>query len=359
MTAKYLIWFLSMACIALAVGLGIRIYNSRYGGAPRQPVVENLEASSLTPREYLFDPPPMGGVPMSVKIWNRDVMDFADDAMGGKRLVEMIEREVSSWRPESVTSKLNNAGENEPVALSEHVFRILNASFEMHGKTEGVFNPACAPLIALWKEAARVDKVPDDAAVQARKQRSSLDLFQLDEEHKLCTRSAGGAKLDFGGIAKGYIIDATISFLQQRFVKEAVVTAGGDLRVIGTVSRTVGIRHPLKERGELYGYFYLHNSAAATSGNYERSYKIEGRNYGHIIDPRTGYPVKGPLSVTVIAPTCVDADGFATAIYILGAEEGRALADKYEGIEALILVEESGGSIRQVRTKGFPEILSL
>lgn len=357
MTVKHFIWFLSGLCIALACGLAFRFFKP--GPVNFKPGPVNNGELLKKNRVYHFDPPPMGGIPMSIKVWNRGPFEFGEvdkgDAHGSQALVEKLENDISSWRKASGVSRLNDAQTGEPVVLAVHAAVLMDRSLSLIGETGGAFNPLVGPMIKLWKDAAAAGAPPDQAAVDAAKALCRPDGIVLDLSAKTAAKNRAGARIDLGGVAKGYIIDKVAEFLMDRGAEAGIVTAGGDLRVFGDSVRKVGIRHPTDGRQALYGSFPLQQGGVATSGNYERSYVIAGKTYGHIIDPISGQPVAGPLSVTVIASDCTRADAFATAVFVLGAEKGLALAEKVNDVEALILVQEND-AIAMLKTGGFPEV---
>ena len=273
-------------------------------------------------------------------------------------LGEAIEREVSEWRPESATRAINRAAAGEAVAVPPHLAAVLRASFALNEVSGGVFNPALEPLFELWREAARRGREPSEEELAPLRPICSLSAFALEEDGALCRKLAGGARLGFGAIAKGYIVDKVVELLQARGVAAGIVDAGGDQRVFGgEVSRKIGIRHP-ERPSALYGYFYLARGAVCTSGNYARPHIVGKRTHGHIFDPRTFAPASGPLSVTVIAKDATTADGAATALFVLGKDEGLALLERLPGVHALFLHRE-GDAIRPYRSRDFPEVMPL
>jgi FAD:protein FMN transferase len=353
--------FLVGVCVALGAVAGY--YAVKYYRAQREaalPAAARPDALPAVANEisYWLSPPPMGGVPFEVKVWGRSPKDFLEDSQVCTDLVESLEREVSEWREESATSAINRAAAGEAVALPPHLAAILKASFALNERSGGVFDPALGPLIELWREAARRGKEPTEEELAPLRDICTLASFRLENDGSACRKLKAGARLGLGAIAKGYIVDKVVEVLQARGVAGGIITAGGDLRIFGsTISRKVGIRHP-EQKGRLYGYFHLTNGAVCTSGNYERPYVIGQKTYGHIFDPRSFAPTNGPLSATVLARDGITADGLATTMFVLGKDEGLALAEKLEGIEVLFLYRESD-AIRQYRTKGFPEVMEL
>ncbi len=353
--------FLLGICIALGAVAGfLAVKHFRAAGDAQIPPAFQTGMSPTGGRyiSYALSPPPMGGVPFELRVWDREPVPFIGDSQAAADLVEAIEREVSEWRPESAASAINRAAAGEATAVPPHLAVVLKASFALNEISGGVFNPALGPLIELWREAARRGKEPSEEELAPLRPICTMSAFKLEEDGAACRKLVDGARLGFGAIAKGYIVDRVVELLQARGVASGIVVAGGDQRVFGgAVSRKIGIRHP-ERPGALYGYFYLAQGAACTSGNYERPYVVGGKLYGHIFDPRTFAPTGGPLSVTVIAKDAITADGAATTLFALGKDEGMALLERLPGVHALFLYRE-GDAIRRYRSREFPEVMEL
>jgi thiamine biosynthesis lipoprotein len=169
-----------------------------------------------------------------------------------------------------------------------------------------------------------------------------------------------GFGLDLGGIAQGAVVDLLGAWLEQRGFRRYLVEASGDILIAGVKARgqpwTVAIRHPRRGQ-EFVGILKLgepgRKLAVVTSGDYERFFEQGGRRYHHILDPATGYPAMGLASVTVIAPTCTEADALSTAAFVLGPERGLALLESRPGVEGLLITERDGRLEARV-TSGFP-----
>ncbi len=360
-TASYIKIFLACMAGAVALGLIVGILRPHIQRLLRSgPPSDRLDAvpgyREGMPASYRFYP--LGGVPFELRTWGRDLRFFMGDSDTSERLVEEIERQVSSWRQESATSRINEAPAGVAVTLPDHIVRLMQAAVRLHELTAGAFNPAVGPAVGLWREAARRGTEPAPEEIAAVKDLCTLQAFTIDTERKTCTKTATGARLDFGGLAKGYIVDQIVAFLQGRGVTAGMVTAGTDARVFGgQVSRKVPIMHPEKKR-ILYGYLYLREGAVATTNLSAGSLRIGEKVYSHVIDPRTLRAASGLLSASVIAGDATTADGLATGVFVLGVEAGRRFVERLEGVEALFLVA-GDGEIRQIRTRGFPAVKDL
>jgi thiamine biosynthesis lipoprotein len=342
--------FLACVAVGMAVGLivtvGRRFVFQPVGPLPAGPS-EAVPGAGM-PVTYAFHP--MGGIRLELKLWGRDLRLFMGDSEESEKLVEEVERQVSSWRPESATSRLNGAPAGEEVPLSGHALALVMAAFKLNELTAGAFNPALGPGIELWREADRRGAPPSPEEIDRVRELCSMEAFAFDPEKKVVVKRRAGAKLDLGGVGIGYVVDQVVALLKARGAVSGMVTAGRDLRVFGgSVSREAVIPHPEKS-DVAYGYFYLPAGAVATAGT--------GTERGNVLDPRTLRPAAGTLSATVLAPDGTSADGLATALLVLGPEAGCRLVEQLAGIEALFLARE-GDEIRPVRTPGFPQVMDI
>jgi thiamine biosynthesis lipoprotein len=149
--------------------------------------------------------------------------------------------------------------------------------------------------------------------------------------------------LDLGGIAKGYAVDRALAVLKSKGVSSAIIDAGGNFYAMGKPRNrecwVSGIRHPIR-RDQIIARLAVTDCGVATSGNYERFVEIDGKKYCHIIDPRTGWPVEGMLSVTIVAETATAADALSTTVFVLGKEDGMDLIERLPGVEGMLLVQK-------------------
>jgi thiamine biosynthesis lipoprotein len=263
--------------------------------------------------------------------------------------VRTVEAQMSTWIDASPVSRLNRAPAGLTVELPAPVLTVLERSRVLHADTAGAFDVTCRPLIELWREAGQSGRLPSPAAVEAARQASSWSELVLLPGGARKQRPT--ARVDLGGIAKGYGIDRAIAAMRAAGVAGALVDIGGDLRVFGRPGGAatpweVKVRNPAGE-GTVATLRIL-TGAVCTSGDYARFVEIQGRRFSHIIDPRTGQPATAARSATVLAPDAMTADGWATALCVLG-ETG--LSRLPRGVEALLV---SGGpaSLRAVVTPG-------
>ena len=281
--------------------------------------------------------------------------DIQDEAL----LVEafgLIARYEALWSktiPTSDVSRINAAG-GAPVEVDPETVKILKTAREYSTLSGGVFDVTVGALTALWDVLGENPHIPDPADIE--KARGTVDFNNILLGENTVTLKNPAARLDLGGIAKGYIADAVRDLLVSRGVKSAIISLGGNVVTIGSNTNgkpwTVGVQKPFGEDGEYVGMLYVTDKSVVTSGIYRRYFMFDGVLYTHIIDPRTGYPVDNELdSVTIISARSHQGDGISAACMLLGVEEGKALIERLDGVSA-IFVKKDG---EVVLSEDFPE----
>jgi len=253
-----------------------------------------------------------------------------------------VERLMSSYREFSEISMLNRFGFWSAVPVGDETLHVLEASIEYSKLSGGAFDVTVGPLTKLWRSAAQDQVLPDDAAIDEALKSVGYQHLQIDGEAKTVRFVRPDMEVDLGGIAKGYAVDLALEELRRHGITAALVNAGGDIAAMGTPPSQdawrVGIQSPGKRGERLPDAIHLTEGAVATSGDYERYVEIEGRRFSHIIDPRTGRPVAHISSITVIASDAMRADALATALSVLGPEDGIKLAAQLDDVEAMFIL---------------------
>jgi len=232
---------------------------------------------------------------------------------------ETVEKELSYYKKDSFVSLINTTGYEAPVKVPRHVCKLIEKSIEFCKKTEGVFDITYKSEGILWKNDAK--EVPTQDQIAAKKDLVGVTRVEVDCMSGIVKTARKGVLIDLGGIAKGYAIDRAGDILKAHGKKDFIINYGGDMLVCGSKGKkkwTVGIKNP-ENNGRLlktlkFGSKDCHG--IATSGDYERFIEINGRKYSHIFDPRSGRPVKGSSSVTVVAKDSLTADVIATAVSV-------------------------------------------
>ncbi|NLE39630.1 MAG: FAD:protein FMN transferase [Pirellulaceae bacterium] len=278
----------------------------------------------------------------------------AERALGeAEAVLRRVEAKMSSWLAESEISRLNRAEAGEPVALSAESIAVLRLARDAVEPTGGAFDATCRPLIELWREAARADRLPSDEQIAAARGSSHWDQVELDD--RTATKRDATAQVDLGGIAKGHAIDRALAAVRAAGVEGGLVDVGGDVAVFGKPPKgsvwPVEVRNPFGPG--VLTRLQIVEGAVCTSGDYARGRMIEGRRYSHIIDPRTGRPARSAPSVTVMAPDAVTADIWATALSVLGPEGLERLPGDVEAI----LIKGSESDYKTYCTPGVFDLL--
>jgi thiamine biosynthesis lipoprotein len=268
---------------------------------------------------------------------------------------------LSEWKEGSQVAEVNRQAGTKAVAIGDELYGVIRAAHDLSRASNGAFDVTIGALWGAWDFEWRRPKVPTPAELRPRVAVIDYRKLELDDAKKTARLAEEGMKISLGGIAKGYIVDRASKVLRGRGFSNHLVVAGGDLYAAGRKGDRrwrIGVRHPGEKR--IYGTIELENEAMATSGNYERFFIKGGVRYHHILDPKTGQPARGLASVTTVAPTCLLADGYSTALFVLGEKRGLALAERTQGVDALLFRDESfdvvttGGLGDRVKPLGKP-----
>lgn len=264
--------------------------------------------------------------------------------------VESFEARFSRFRPDSLISKLNAGAGGEGVELDAEGESLFSLVDWYHWSTGGVFDPSALPLLKLWDYHNPDARVPSDEAVKAALERVGWKkVIHRDRTLRLPETGMG---VDVGGIGKEYAVDIVFQMGEARGFPSVHVNFGNDLRVSGPAPQggpwLVGLEDP-KQPGTCWGGVAVTRQAVTTSGDYMRFFKADGRRFGHILDPRTGWPVaNGCQSVTVVSNACTEAGILSTTAFILGAEAGLRFIQSWHQAEGCLWQGE-----QRIQTEGF------
>ncbi len=254
--------------------------------------------------------------------------------------IERIEMLISSWDDNSQTSLINmNAGITS-VKVDEELFQLIQRSLKISKLTLGVFDISYASMDRVWKFDGSMTEMPSEESITRSVERVGYSNIILDENDQSVFLKLKRMKIGFGGIGKGYAADKAKELLQKRGVKAGIINASGDLNAWGKQPDgkdwMVAIVNPLNKE-KVFSWLSVENSAVVTSGNYEKYIKLNGELYSHIIDPRTGYPSKGILSVSILTQSAELADALATSVFVMGVETGLDFINQLKGVECIIV----------------------
>jgi len=242
-----------------------------------------------------------------------------------------------SFHKENSQLQTINLSEEENFSIPTQYYEILQVSEQVYLNSDSLFDISIGTLTEIWDFDNEI--IPEEKEIHEAERYIGFNKITYSETEMY---KPYGMKLNFGGIAKGYIIDKVTDFLNRESLISGIINIGGDIRLFGQEKPLkVGIQHPRGERNEITGILKVKNEAIVTSGDYERFFISAGKRYHHIIDPLTGYPALKNVSVTVIAETAVIADAYSTAIFMMEREKAIQLANSIEGMEVLVLYLEN------------------
>ncbi|MER2997895.1 FAD:protein FMN transferase [Pontibacter populi] len=257
--------------------------------------------------------------------------------------IKRIEALISEWQPTSQTSAINRAAGSMPVSVDPELYDLIVRSIKVSKLTSGAFDISFAAAYKLWKFDGSMTKMPPPEEVAASVKHIGYERIILDPNNHSVFLKDPEMKIGFGAIGKGYAANRARDVMRKMGIQAGVVNAAGDMITWGKQPDGqhwyVGIADPA-EKDKVFSWLTASETAIVTSGDYEKFVVIDGKRYGHIIDPRTGYPASGLKSVTIICPDAELADALATATYVLGPEEGLYLINQLKGVECLMITDK-------------------
>jgi thiamine biosynthesis lipoprotein len=293
------------------------------------------------------------GTTATVQVWAPDSEIATSAGEAAFAAFARVDSLMSTWRDDSALSSLNRSKPGQWTDVGGEVCRVLREAKAVAAASEGAFDPTVLPLVRVWGFRGGQAALPDSAALAAALGAVDHRLLELDQPMGRARLLELGMAVDLGGIAKGYALDCAAAAMRQNGATGGVVDLGGNILAFGQgPGHQVGIVDPTRE-DRLLATIPLVDASAATSGQYERFLTIEGRRYGHILDPRTGRPVPPGVSVTVVSNKAILADALATAVVVLGMERGLALLEGMPGVEGVVVSVDGDGVLDLMTTSGF------
>ncbi len=257
--------------------------------------------------------------------------------------ITRIEKLISSWDPESQTSEINRQAGIAPVKVDKELFDLIGRSKKISQLTDGSFDISYASMDKIWKFDGSVTTLPTNEEISTSVSKINYQDIILDNNEQTVFLKNAGMKIGFGAIGKGYAANRGRVVMKSMGIKGGIVNAGGDLITWGKEADgndwSIGIGDP-KNKSKVLAWITVGEMAVVTSGNYEKFIMINGKRYSHIIDPKTGYPVHGLKSVTIICPDAELSDALATSVFIMGRLKGLAMINQLKGVEALVIDDD-------------------
>lgn len=255
--------------------------------------------------------------------------------------IQRIEALFTTFNDNSQTNRINANAGISPAKVDREVFELVKRSLRISEVTQGAFDITYGSIDkSLWNFDTQMTALPDPKTARQMVRLINYRNVILDEAEGSVFLKEKGMRIGFGGIGKGYAAEMAKRLMIQRGVENGIVNASGDLTTWGTQPNgepwTIGIAHP-DAKEQPFSYFNISNISVATSGNYEKYVMIGGKKYSHTIDPKTGLPVSGIKSVTIICPNAEIADAMATPVTVMGVRVGLDLINQMQGMACVII----------------------
>ena len=277
-------------------------------------------------------------------------------------ILDEVNQQMSTYISNSELSLFNSSGSSDWFSVSEDTAKVVSRGIDIYKLSGAAFDITVGPLVNLWGfgPLGRREDLPGDKEIAEAMAKTGSAHLKVRLSPPALKKQISDLYVDLSAIAKGFAVDRLAELLNSLGTAAFLVDIGGEIRARGTKSGgaawRIGIESPIAGSREVQKIVELDNSAMATSGDYRNYFEVDGVRYSHEIDPRTGRPVTHRLaSVTVVDATCMDADGWATALLILGTDNGYALADR-ENLAAFFVVKGEEG-FEEKMTEGFRQLI--
>jgi len=289
---------------------------------------------------FEFSQPHMG-TRFQIIVYARNAATASRASDAAFERIARLDDTMSDYNPGSELMSLCQRAGGPPVPVSDDLFQVLARSQVLAERTDGAFDITVGPVVRLWRRARRQHEMPAADELAHARELVGHEKLRLDPRNRTAQLLKKGMLLDLGGIAKGYAADQALAILKIHGIASALVVAGGEVAVSapppGRKGWRVGIAPLESPEKPPTRFLLLHDAAVSTSGDAEQYVELGGTRYSHIVDPRTGIGVVGRSSVTVVASDATTSDGMATAVSVLGPEQGLELLCSTPGTAALIV----------------------
>ena len=285
---------------------------------------------------------PHMGTLVRIKLYAQDAIQAKQAFRAAFHRIGDLDGILSDYKPDSELNRICLAAIARPVEVSTDLFRVLTASQKLAEESGGAFDVTLGPVIRLWRDARTEHHLPDPAVLRDTARLTGYRKLHLDAVRQTVMLDSAGMRLDVGGIGKGYAADAALEAIAALGIRSALVAVSGDLAFSDAPPGRRGWKIGIGSTGRV---MELRNQAVSTSGDSEQHLDVAGKRYSHIIDPATHAGLTSGITVTIIAPRGIDADGLSTAISVLGPERGMKLLKKHPGTSMFI----DGGECPQMR----------
>lgn len=272
-----------------------------------------------------------------------------------------LDHTLSDYQADSELSQLTDRAVGRPVRVSDDLFTVLRASQALAEQTHGAFDVTQGPVIRLWREARKTGRLPDESALKEAGTRTGYRKLCLDARRHTVMVDTPGMALDVGAIGKGYAASEALRILEQRGIRSALVAVSGDLAFSGPPPGQRGWQIQIHSDDPtvvgIPAVLVLTHAAVSTSGSSEQHLDANNQRYSHVIDPASGMGLVDDLTVTVVAPHGLEADGLDTAASLLGARDGLALIESHREA-AGVIIRRTGGHATSMMSTRFKALLT-
>ena len=293
--------------------------------------------SAVVTADWYTDEQAIMGTVIRTELWSEDPLTAAEAIMLVNEEMHRIDRLMSTYKPDSEISRVNQDAAENPVRISAELLDLLARGIEMSRLSHGAFDITYASVGQMYDFRAGVR--PDEKQINAILPAIDYRFVELDPAERTVSFARPGVRIDLGGIAKGYAVERGVGILRGQGIEHGLVSAGGDSRILGDrrgAPWIVGVRDP-RNSDRVVARLPLIDEAISTSGDYERFFEEDGVRYHHIISPVTGHSAGEVRSVTIIGPNATMTDGLSTSVFVMGVQDGLQLIDSLDDFEAVIV----------------------
>jgi thiamine biosynthesis lipoprotein len=267
------------------------------------------------------------GTVFTVAVYGRDRAFLSEVVEQAFEEIDRLDEQMSNYKPDSELSVINREAASRPVVVEPGLFHLLEICLQRSEETGGAFDITVGPLMKAWGFFRGRGRLPTPAEISQILKAVGYQHLKLDAQRRTIRFDEKGVEIDLGGIAKGYAVDRAVEILRSNGINSALVSSGmSSIYALGSPPGEHGWKITLRDPYDAHkagDVIHLQNYSISISGNYEKFFKISGKNYCHIMDPHTGWPVAGVLSAAVLAPTGTDTDGRSAGFFVMGVERGR------------------------------------
>lgn len=306
---------------------------------------------------HAFSEPQMG-TEARIVVYAHDGAQARRAAGAGFARIRQLDAVLSDYRSDSELRRLGARAGAGPVHVSADLFAVLQAAQSLAERSDGAFDVTRGAVTRIWRQARKLDEMPDPVRIRQALASGSYRDLQLDPERRTVSLARPGIQLDVGGIAKGYVAEQALQAIRAAGAEHALVALGGDIAVGAPPPNEPGWRidvAPLDVPGAPPGTtLLLKHAAVSTAGDAEQWMEIDGVRYSHVLDARTGWPLTFRSTTTVVAPRGLQADGLDTAASVLGAEAGLRLVAGVPDSAVLMVRQDPDGRVQRLASKDWP-----